>query len=286
MRIGGMRALRMRTKIQLFSLPFIGGYLAFYILPFFYSIYYSLIDNVFSAKFVGIANYLAVINNPYYQLALRNTLFFILINVPILFLLSLLTSMLLNSFKKYSLSIRKVFIIPLVLPSASVIPIILRYFVDYNSPIQQLLYKLGASQLIAVHLPVTFLFVWKNTGFHIILIVAALLMIPVEIYEAAEVDGARGFKRLISITFPLILPTLSFSFLMSIVQALRIFREAYLLYGPYPDTTLYMVQHYMNNHFYKLNYPNLAVGGIVFAVAICLLLGIFYFFKKRIGENE
>lgn len=269
-------------KMRVVSIPLIAGFFLFYIIPFFLTLYYSLIESAFSSKWVGMQNYTTVINNRFYQLALVNTLSFMLGNVPILILFSLVLAFLLQTRAGHSRVLRAGFILPILIPSAAVIPLIQRYFVDLNSPAQLMMMNMGFSDSLAERIPLYLLFQWKNAGFHIIILMSALLMIPRDVYEAADIDGARGLRRFTSITLPLILPSLFFSTLMAVVQSLRIFKEAYLLFGPYPGNSVYTVQHYMNNHFFKLNYQNLSSGGIMFAVLVYLIVAVFYSAERRV----
>lgn len=277
--------MKMNRKMLLLSLPFLAGFLLFYILPLFYSLYYSAIESAFFPKWVGFQNYIAVLQNQYYRLALWNTFEFAWTGVPVLTLVALILSLLFHGMGGKHGWLRGAFVLPMLLPSASVVPIFRHFFTDYNSPVQLAMLGLGMSQSQIVRVPVYLLYVWKNVGFNVILLMAALLMIPRDIYEAAALDGARNFRRFRSITLPLITPTLFFVVLMSIVQSLRIFKEAYLLYGAYPDTSIYMVQHYMNNHFFKLNYQNLTSGGLIFAVIVYLLVLLYYYFERRMDAT-
>ncbi|MEG1844605.1 MAG: sugar ABC transporter permease [Clostridia bacterium] len=272
--------MKMRKYAFALSLPFICGFLLFYVMPFFYSIYYSVIESAFSDAFVGPDNYVSVFSNKYYRLALTNTLEFTLIGVPMLVLLSLVLALMLHGLGGGHGTLRGAFILPMLLPTASVIPIVSQVFGNRGGAYLTLKgLGLGASQL--VRLPIYLLYFWKNAGFNVILIMAALMMIPKVIYEAAALDGACGFRRFRSITLPLIGPTLFFVMVLSVVQSLRVFKEAYLLYGAYPDPSIYLVQHYMNNHFYKLNYQNLTSGAIMFALIVYLLVAIGYRFERR-----
>lgn len=247
------------------GIPFILAFILFYIVPFALSFYYSAIESAFSKRFVGLQNYASVIGNKYFRLALMNTFEFVLTGVPVLTVLSLALSVMLHSLGGRYPLIRGAFILPMLLPTASVVPIFRLLFADGF-----------------IRLPVYLLYYWKNAGFGIILLMAAQMMIPGDIYEAAALDGARGFRRFFSITLPLIAPTLFFTSVLAIVQALRIFKEVYLLYGAYPDPSIYLVQHYMNNHFFKLNYQNLTAGAIMFALIVYAIVAAFYRFERRI----
>ena len=264
----------MNTKWKLAALPCVLGFLIFYILPFGRSIYYSFIKNAFDSSFVGLANYRAVLGNSYYRLALRNTFEFTLVSSCLLMVLSLAISLALNGGGRVMPKLRFAFILPMLLPTAAIIPIFERLF-----PIN-MLYQMGGN---AFRIPVYLIYLWKNAGYNVILLTSALSMIPKEVNEAAALDGARGLFRLFRITLPMILPTLFFTAIMSVVQSLRVFKEVYLLYGSYPDPSVYLVQHYMNNHFNKLNYQNLTSGAIMFALMVGGIVSSYYWIERRRG---
>ena len=277
--------MKLNGRMLMLSIPFLAGFLLFYILPFFYSVYYSVIESAFVHRFVGLSNFREVLSNKYYRLALKNTFMFTLIGVPLLVFLALLLSLALYSIKGRIGLLRALFILPMLLPTASVIPIFRYLFVNQNSGAYLAASALGLSSEQIIALPIYLLYLWKNVGFHIILLTTALEMVPHDLYEAAALDGAGGMRRLRSITLPLIMPTVFFVIVLSIIQSLRIFKEAYLLYGAYPDPSIYLVQHYMNNHFYKLNYQYLTAGAILFAGIVYLLVAFGYRFERKLDVS-
>ncbi len=254
---------KLKRKWILMALPFFAGFLLFYVIPFGHSFYYSLIESAFVHTFVGFSNYARVAANPYYRLALGNTARLIVLAVPALVLLALLLSLVMFYANGRFRFMRAALLLPLLLPSAAIVP--------------------GFEKLSAINiqLPVYAVYVWKNTGFLMVLLVAALVMIPREVFEAAEMDGARGVKKFFSITLPLLMPALFFCTGLAVVYNLRVFREAFLLYGAYPDTSLYLMQHYMNNHFVKLNYQNLSAGAMMFSALVFLFVFGMYRLDKR-----
>lgn len=266
----------MHRRMVYLGLPLIAGFLLFYIIPFALSLYYSLIESAFSSRFVGIDNYVAVLNNKYYQLALKNTLEFTLTSVPVLVLMAMGLSLLFYGLGGGHRYLRGAFVLPMLLPSAAIVPLIKQLMAVSQSPAYMALEGLGMATEQIVRIPVYLFYMWKNMGFHIVLILAALTMIPHEINEAAALDGARGFRKFCSITFPLIRPAVFFVLILSIMQSFRVFKETYLLYGSYPNPSVYFVQHYMNNHFFKLNYQNLTSGAIIFAAVIYLAVALCY----------
>lgn len=248
----------------LISFPLVAGFLLFYIIPFGYSIYYSLLENVATNKFAGMANFLVVINNRFYQLALKNTLKFIAIDVPILLSIALALALTFYSTKAKNNVLQALLILPLLLPSAAVTPI----FEKISSIV---------SEAFAVHT----LFFWKHIGIFVLVFMAARETIPQNFYEAAAIDGATSFRKFLRITLPLLLPVIAFVAVMGVVFNLRIFKEIYLMYGAYPDETVYLAQHYMNNQFSKLNYPLLTSSGLLFSSMLMIPIGIVFLVLRR-----
>lgn len=93
---------------------------------------------------------------------------------------------------------------------------------------------------------------------------------PKDIQEAAALDGAKAVQRFEYIVFPWLRPTLLFGVILAGAQGLRIYRETYLLYGEYPQDSVYFLQHYMNNHFYKLNYQRIASAALLLMLTAIL----------------
>lgn len=254
-----------QKKCVWFLLPFLIGVAVFYIIPFVRVLYYSVIENTFSKKFVGWNNYRTVFHNEYFRLAMENSLLLIGIVVPVLVALAFFISLLLVNVKERVQYFRMVFVFPMLIPTASIAIVWLVLF-----------------QYVENVLPLWLLFIYKNLGILIILLSAALSGLDSAVYEAARLDGAAGIKLHWTITMPLMAPTLLFSVVIAIVYSFKIFRESYLYYGTnYPPDYGYTLQYYMNNHFIKLNYPYLAVGAVLTSVLIIALVVIGLKIQKR-----
>lgn len=275
-----------RKKGLLMLAPGLAGFTIFYLAPFVYSFYYSLIENTFTKKFVGFSNFIEVISNKYYRIALKNTFQFTGIGVPILVILSLILAILLISGKVKKQTSRAAFVIPILLPSAAVVMIWQVFFGDGSAFTEYF-----ASGLDSVKgsfwqkIPVFMFFFWKNAGFNMILFIAGIMSIPEDIYEACSIEGANTFQKHYYITVPLLMPTTFFVVIISTVNSFRIFKETYLLYGAYPSEALYLVQHYMNNHFHKLNYQNITTGAIIFAAIVYTIVAAGFRFENRMNRG-
>jgi len=255
-------------------IPGLSGFVFFYVLPFIVSLYYSTIDNVFDKNFVGLNNYVKLMDNYYFILSLQNTFEFTALCVPSSMLFSLISAILLVSFReKYFRILRMSFVLPILLPTAGIILLANLFFGNNSQFVSFLIY--GENDMLnrlVYKLPILILYVWKYSGYNIILLLSAITKIPDEIHEASRLDGAGPVKRHLYITIPLIVPTLFFVCIISTVNSFKIFKEVYLLYGSYPPETLYLLQHYMNNQFSKLDYQYLTTGAIIFATIVYLIV--------------
>lgn len=227
------------AKCFICLVPSLLGITVFFVIPYFRILYYSMIDNQFRRNFTGLDNYAKTIQNEYFQLAFKNSIMLILIAVPVLILLALLISLALSFGIRRMRIFRVAFVLPMVIPTASAALVFARFF----SGIENVL-------------PVYLLFIWKNIGICIILMTAAFTSIEKSVFEAAKLDGAAKFTLHRTITVPMIMPTVVFSTLLSIVNSFKIFKETYLYYGGtnYPPNYSYNLQYYMNNNFLKLDY--------------------------------
>ena len=261
----------------LFTLPALVGLAAFFVVPFGITMKMSLTESMGSSKFVGLKNYQDVLKSAAFKLAAKNTFKFFGVALPCILILSLLIALLLfRNLKKYDI-FRTFFVFPLVLPVSSVVLFFQIVFSDLGV-VNGMLEHLGlhaadwtGEQAFWVLL---ILYLWKNTGYNVVLFLAALNSVPPDLYEAAALDGAGWWKKLTRITLPMIAPHTRFILVISIVNLFKSFREAYILFGDHPDQSIYMIQHFMNNNFINLNYIRLSVGAALVFLVIFVLVGL------------
>ncbi len=272
-----MNSRRFKLKVFGLCIPGLAGFLLFFLWPFGKSLWYSFINDVYHKDFVWFDNYRAVLKNQYFQLALKNTLIFSAVGIMILLLVSFLLALGLSKLVQKFQPLKSAFILPMLLPSVSVIFV---WQMVFDNDLYFEWMKSGIS--IIQILPIYALFVWKNTGINVILLTAAFTQLPGEVLEAAELDGARGLKLYRHIILPLITPALYFVGILSFVNSLKIFKESYLFYNTnYPPDPAYTIQYYMNNHFSRLNYQNLACASAIVAIVLALILYIAYRIQNR-----
>jgi multiple sugar transport system permease protein len=284
-----LRHGEMLTGILYVAFPLL-GFAVFYIAPFGITIQKTFSGGISGFNFVGLENYLRVLQSPTFRLAVGNTFKFIGVGVPILMVLSLCISLILNTRLKGADFFRSVYILPLVLPVASVI-LVFQILFENGGMINHMLVALGIPGIDFLHSKHMFwvliiLYVWKNLGYSIILMMSGLCAIPREYYEAVRVDGAGAVGQFRSITLPLMVPTFFFVMIISIINSFKAFREAFILGGSYPDDSIYMIQHFMNNNFDRLNYSRLSVSAVLTFMVIFIFVSFIFMLRKKAGDYE
>lgn len=263
----------------IFILPGLLGFMAFYLVPFFYSLGYAFMDKPVGGSFIGFQNFADLLKNKSYIKGAVNTLRFMLIGIPSCMAVSLIGAVILKDIKSQKMWML-IFLIPLVIPSGSM-AFFWRMLFDDNGFLNSLLVKVGINPVSwlnsgAAVTSITIIFIWKNIGYNMVLFLSAMANIPRDYYEYAYVCGAGKLKAFFSITLVYLIPAFFLIFIMSIINSFKIFKEIYMITGSYPHESIYMLQHFMNNMFTSLNYQRLTAATclMVFAVS-ALTQGLF-----------
>ena len=280
------KLVRRETRTAwMFLLPSFLGIFVFVLLPFLDAVRRSFFEAM-GGRFVGFQNYRTVLENEAFRLAVKNTGRFILVCIPLLLLLSLLLSLMMQhrgDFFKVS------FLIPMAIPVASV-ALLWKIFFHNQGILNHLLIKLGSQPTDWMNTDYAFLvlvfsYLWKNTGYDCVLWLSGLSGIPGSIYEAAAMDGAGAFKKFFYITLPGLLPTLYVAAVMSLVNSFKVFREAYLVAGAYPQNSIYMLQHLLNNWFISLDIQKMCAAAVMLAMVFALFVLLLHGLSRREVEE-
>ena len=272
----------------LFLLPSLLGVLVFYVVPFGYSLWYAVTDNIIDQNFVGLKNFAATLSNSLFRNAAFNSAVFMVVSVPLGMALALVLSICLQKMKKGRVIATMALLLPLVVPSGTIV-YFWKVLFDNNGLVNEFLLQLGLSHqwvsqnqwrlgvLVAI-------FLWKNVSYNIVLFWSGLNWIPKTYYEQMALEGAGTWKQFWNVTWIYLSPTTFVVLLMSIVNNFKVYKEVYMLYGAYPSPDIYMLQHYMNNQFISLNMQKLSSAAyILFLVLGALLLLVFYA-QKRVTD--
>ena len=278
--LGGLTAKGLKktgffSQGMAFVLPGLIGFFVFFILPFCLSMIYAFMDKPINGSFIGFANFTSLFVNRAYLRGLVNTIRFIGISAPLNIAVSLGLALLVNRIIKNREWFSLIFLIPLVIPSGSMV-FFWKTLFSYDGAMNGILENFGITKInwldSYLALPVMILiFLWKNCGYNMVLFISGLVNIPRDYYEAAWMDNASSFRVFVHITVPCLLPTTILTLIMSIINSFKIFREIYLITGAYPQENIYTLQHFMNNMFSSLNYPRLTS-----ATAILVLIIVFF----------
>lgn len=273
----------------LFLTPSFLGVMTFFILPFIVVIVYSLVDNPINMDFNGLDNFIRVINNGAFKKAIANTLKFSVIAVPLAVVLSLLLAIVLEWKIPFRSQFRTFFLSPMMVPVASIV-LIWQVLFHYNGAINEWLGVLGMDKIDwmksdKAYIVVVVLFLWKNLGYNMILFMAALSNIPEDLIEVARLEHANKWQIFYHIKLRYMSSTILFVTIMSLINSFKVFREIYLLTGDYPVDTIYMLQHYMNNMFAKLDYQNLSAAAVLMSLFMIVIIGIMFFIENYYGKD-
>lgn len=272
-----------------FLLPSLLGVMLFYTVPFLYSLYYALIDNMGDRYFVGFKNFIDTLANPLFQNAAWNTVKIVGVCVFFSMGLALLLALCLQKLKRGRILATLILLLPMVVPSGTI-----AYFWEImfgqNGLWTKLLLQLGVAHETAVmggweFLVLVIIFLWKNVSYNVVLFWSGLNWIPKLYYEQMEMEGGGAWKQFTNITWVYLAPTTFVVLLMSIVNSFKAFKEVYMLYGPYPTPEVYMLQHYMNNQFQSLNMQKLSSAAYILFLVLGILLLLVFYGQKKVTDN-
>lgn len=265
----------------LLVMPLMAGFLLFYAIPFLIVVYNSMIKGVGNAKqFVGIENYMDLLGNAVFRLAFGNTLKFLLIALPTIVVLSFAIALLVKNQAEKHKQLKSVLLLPYIMPIVGTVLIVELIFAEAGV-INKTLYTMGLPVVDWLNselafLVVVLLYIWKNAGYSVILLLSGLITISDDQYTAAALDGANRWQQFVHITMPQMWYSVFFATVFSLINAFKCFREIFLIGGIHPHTSIYMLQHFINNAFEKVNYAKLSVASVLLFLIITVVFAAFY----------
>ena len=280
----------------LFSGPYIVFVLVLFAYPIVFAVWMSFQDYFFAAPgavvdrpFVGFANYVAVLQDPKVWQSFGNVGIFLLINVPLTVVFSLLLAYGLNTIIHAGIFFRVSYFVPYVTASVAVVAVWLFLF-SRDGLVNQVLGPLAPepSWLVnsALAMPTIALFVtWKGMAFYILLYLAALQNVSKELYEAASVDGAGPLRRFFSVTVPGVRPATFLVLLLATVTGANLFTEPYLLTGgggPNGASSSPVLLMYQKG----IEQGNPDVASAIGVILIILVLVIAWIQRRFVGKED
>ena len=274
----------MRGAFFLFMAPSFLGILLFVLLPFL-DVFKRSFTTAVTGEFNGIQNYKTIFTNQAFVLAVKNTFRFTIVCIPLLVIVGLMIAMPLSRLKSAGM-VKSLYLFPLAMPTATIV-IVWKMFFYKQGFLNLFLTRLGELTGLwgeihtdylgssAAFWVLVFSYVWKITGYTVVLWLAGILGIPNEMLEAAKVDGASEWQSFFKIILPNLKGSLYTIVILSFLNSFKIYREAYLVAGAYPEQDIYLLQHLFNNWFVNLDFDKMAaaavcVGGFLFIVIMLL----------------
>lgn len=264
--------------------------LAFVVIPFVLAIGYSFTDRtlvvnpVTGTQFIGFKNYQDIFSDGTFFTALKNTLYFSILAVPIQTALALGLAMLVNQKLKHIGIFRTIFFSPVVIP---MIVVSITWSLMFNPTeggfINTLLNTISFGHIDVIKwlydaktamLAIVILSVWQGVGYQMVIFLSGLQSVNSELYEAAEIDGAGLWKKFLNITLPQIRNSIIFVFISSTIMSLKLFTQVLVLTqgGPMNSTTSIVYQIFKSGYIdQRLGYAS-AIAVVFFIIVFLLSL--------------
>lgn len=282
---------RNRKKAYLFLLPNFLGFVIFTLIPVITALFYSFTNYDGNKKmdFIWFNNFVRLFGDSSFIISLKNTLLYTVGTVPFIIILSLLVSVLMNNGVKGAPIYRAIMLFPHI---ASIVAVTVVWQFLYNGksgPINQILRAIGisnppswlADQKVAL-IAVMIMIIWKGIGYYMIIYLAGLKGIPADQYEAATMDGANAWEKLIYVTVPNLRPVTFYATVMCIINSFQVFTPIYVMTkgGPGRATSVLVLKIYEDSFTnYKFGYAS-AEAMILFLLILIVTLIQFYHNKR------
>ncbi|WP_088104838.1 carbohydrate ABC transporter permease [Halalkalibacter urbisdiaboli] len=275
---------RMKTKTKetwagwLFISPMVIGTTILVILPIIAALYISFTDWVFirgiqDLNFVGLENYSKLLKDELFIQSVKNN-FWLIFSVPLTMGFALLLAIIINKYVYFKPFFKIVYFIPYISSIVAIAIVFQLLFHPSYGPVNEFLMAIGienpprwlADSSWAL-VSVIIISIWSSVGFNLIIYLAALQNIPVDLYEAADIDGASLWKKFLHITLPMLSPTTFFLLITGIVYSFKAFELIVVLTSGGPGYSTSVIVYYL----YEQAFENLR-SGYASAISMILLL--------------
>lgn len=273
----------------LFIAPALIFILCFSIYPLIETIYLSFMtQRRGDIVFVGFSNFKRLLSDQYFFISLKNSLIYLVIQVPIMTMLAILLSIALHSgITKLKGLFRTIYFIPFIVESVAYSLIFILLFqesgvVNFLLSLFNIEPIMWLTQTWPARILIMLIMTWRWTGYNMIIILAGLQGIPNDYYEAATIDGANAFHKFAKITLPMLKPVILFSTILSTIGTLNLFTEPYLLTNGGPNnSTISLGLYIYRQAFQSLNLTYAAT----ISLAILLIMAILSRLQMKVGDN-
>jgi len=252
----------------------------FFFIPFFQTISLSFNDyssSIYHPTFVGLSNYITILHSKLFYQIMGNTFLYLIVAVPFLVTFPLFLAILISQ-KIRGITLYKILIYLPVIVSIVVAAIAFKWLYAQDGILNYFISLFGVSPIgwltdsrFALY-SVAIVTIWKGVGYYMMIYLAALMAVPQELYEACEIDGANFIQKHLTVTIPQIMPTIALVTTISLISAMKVFVEIYVMTKGGPLNSSKTIVYYI----YERAFENLDLG-YASALAVILLIVIMIF---------
>ncbi|GAB2697796.1 carbohydrate ABC transporter permease [Paenibacillus thermoaerophilus] len=290
------KVMRNRLAYAILVIPALTLYITFYVAPLFSSLRYSVTswNGINEAAFTGLDNFIGAFRDEKFLVSLKNNIYFVLFSVFVQIPFILFVSIVISGARRFLDFYKTTVFLPSVL-STAIVSIVWKFIYHPDAGlINQILRAVGLESWAIgwlgderfAFLAILFANAWQWTGFYVVLVLAAIFGIPREMQEAAEIDGAVGWRKARYLTIPLIRPVILVTMLLSITGAMKALDIVLIMTAGGPFGSSEVMATYMYKQAYsmsKFGYAN-AISIIIFLFT-CVLTLIFHLLTRRSEEE-
>ena len=241
-------------------------------------------------EFVGAGNFLRLLSDQQFHVALRNTAVFTVIAVAIEFVLGLGLALLLDKFIRRLTFLKTLLMIPMMLPPIAVAITWKIIYEPQFGVLNEFMYRLGlpvqawAGDANLAMFSIIVADVWQWTPFVFLLMLAGLASLPVEPYEAAALDGASAWRQFWDLTVPFLKPVIAIALLLRVMDALRLFDLVFILTGGGPADRTKVLSLYIYQVAYRFADIGYAAAISLFVLFVTVVLSTWFMKRMRLAE--
>ncbi len=276
----------------LFILPALVILMIFFFIPFFQTIglsFYDYSNSIYNPNFVGVQNYNDILHSGLFYKVMGNTFMFLVLAVPFLVIFPLFLAVLINQ-KIRGITLYKILIYLPVIVSIVVAAIAFKWLYAQEGILNYFVTTLGLKPIGWLTdtrfslLSVAIVTIWKGVGYYMMIYLAALMSVPQELYEACDIDGANFIQKHLTVTIPQILPTIALVSTISIISAMKVFVEIYVMTKGGPLNSSKTIVYYIYERAFEnldLGYASALAVVLLIVIMIFSLINIFVFEKDK-----
>ena len=276
----------------LFLLPALVVLTVFFFIPFFQTIglsFYDYSTSIYNPEFVGVQNYTNILHSGLFYKVMGNTFLFLILAVPFLVVFPLFLAILINQ-KIRGITLYKILIYLPVIVSIVVAAIAFKWLYAQEGILNYFVTMFGLKPIGWLTdsrfslLSVAIVTIWKGVGYYMMIYLAALMSVPQELYEACDIDGANFLRKHLTVTVPQILPTIALVSTISIISAMKVFVEIYVMTKGGPLNSSKTIVYYIYERAFEnldLGYASALAVVLLVVIMVFSLINIFVFEKDK-----